>query len=387
MSDEPHPAPPSGRARSAIAVAAPPEDVFAVLSDGRRYAEWVVGASEVGKVDPDFPAVGSAFHPRVGMQPLTAGGRTEVTAVDHGRRLELLATVPPFGHARISFELQEAPGGTLVVMEEEALDQDLVGAAARRATRAVAARNGETLWRLKVLAERGSGPGPVGSTAHPAASLPGGLAAAVARTFAWASGLRNGRIFHPSGIALAGRARLHPRAVGVLGDRADLDVVVRISRGIGLPDVLPDFNGLAVRLLDAHGPGRDQDLLFVSSGRRPIGRHVLLPVPLVGWTGYSSILPYRAPDGLRVFGAAPFEGRTTAGVARSLPLEVGVLGAGLLGRWEPEADLTLVEQLGERECESLRFDPWHTGPDLLPAGFLNRLRLPAYAASQAARRH
>src|SRR5690606_32197509 len=82
-----------------------------------------------------------------------------------------------------------------------------------------------------------------------------------------------------------------------------------------------------------------------------------------------------------------FEGRTTAGVARSLPLEVGVLGAGLLGRWEPEADLTLVEQLGERECESLRFDPWHTGPDLLLAGFLNRLRLPAYAASQAVRRH
>mgnify|MGYP001136353803 CR=1 FL=1 len=384
--EEPHPPEPSRRARSTIVVAAEPDEVFAVLADGRRYADWVVGASEVGEVDPDFPAVGSAFRPRVGVQPLTRDGRTEVSAVDPGRRLELLATVQPFGHAHISFELSEDPGGTLVVMEEEALDQDVVGAAARQATRAVRARNAETLWRLKVLVERSADLDSPGSSAHPAASLPDGVASTVARVFAWATGLRNGRVFHPRGGCYLGRARLHERAVGLLGDRPELDAVVRVSRGIGLPDVLPDFNGLAVRLLDAHGEGRDQDLLLVSSGRLPVGRHVLVPVPFVGWTGYSSILPYRSPEGLRVLGAAPFEGLTSAGVRRSLPVEVRILGASLLGAWEPEVDLTLTEPLDGPSCEALRFDPWHTGPRFLPAGVLNRLRLPAYAASQAARR-
>lgn len=385
MHREPQPSEPPGRARCGIVVCAEPETVFAVLADGSRYAEWVVGASDVTGVDADFPAAGSAFRPEVGVRPVTTAGRTEVTAVDPGRRLELLATVQPLGRARIAFELRDHPAGTLVVMEEEPVDDDLRGAAARRATRAVRARNGETLWRLKEIVEQQAGPGPLGSSTHPAAALPDGVASAAARVFSWASGLRNRRVFHPRGAALAGRAHLHPRAVGLLADRRELDAIVRVSRGVGLPDLLPDVNGLAVRLVDAHGPGHHQDLLLASSGRWPVARHLLVPVPLAGWTGYSSILPYRTPDGLRVYGAGPFGGASTAG-APVEPVEVRLVGASVLGGWEPEADLTLTDPLDDATAEALRFDPWHTGPDLLPAGLLNRLRLPAYAASQAARR-
>jgi hypothetical protein len=63
-----------------------------------------------------------------------------------------------------------------------------------------------------------------------------------------------------------------------------------------------------------------------------------------------------------------------------------VLTALLLQRWQPAMEITLDERLDDADGEALRFDPWHTGDDLVPAGFLNRLRLPAYAASQAARR-
>src|SRR5690606_18992483 len=151
------------------------------------------------------------------------------------------------------------------------------------------------------------------SSTNRAASLPDVVAAGTARVFAWASGLRNDRVFHPRGVSFAGTAELTPDAVGLFGERRELEVIVRASRGIGLPHPLPDFNGVAVRLLDAHGEGRDQDLLLVSAPTPPVARHLLVPAPFLGWTGYSSLLPYRTPAGLRVYGARRLDAPTVEG--------------------------------------------------------------------------
>jgi hypothetical protein len=55
------------------------------------------------------------------------------------------------------------------------------------------------------------------------------------------------------------------------------DVVARISSGAGLPDAPPDFFGIAVRLVDAHGPDGHQNLLINSSSRLPVLHHLFLP--------------------------------------------------------------------------------------------------------------
>lgn len=384
--EEARPPEPAHRARGAMVIAATPQQVFAVLSDGRRYSEWVVGAQRIESVDPEFPRPGSSFHPRIGVGPATTDGRTTVTRMDPGHRLDLLASVEPLGRARISFTLEAVPGGTLVVLEEEAVGDDVRAGAGRSATRAIRSRNGETLWKLKLIVEREVGAHEVGSSADPDAAVPRLLSIGTARLFAWASGLRNGRIFHPSGTAYSGTAHLRPEAVGLLADRPEVEVIARISRGIGLPHPLPDFNGVALRLVDAHGEGHDQDLLLVSAPGAPVARHVLLPVPVLDRSSYSSVLPYRTPEGLKVFGARALRRPTPRALDVDLPTTVDVLWASLTGPWTPIAEVRLTDRLEHARADSLRFDPWHTGVDVVPAGFLNRLRLPAYAASQAARR-
>jgi uncharacterized protein YndB with AHSA1/START domain len=92
--------------------------VWAVHSDGRRYAEWVVGTSRIRDADPDFPAPGARIHYTVGRRPLRHDGHTEVLAVDAGRRLELEAHAWPLGTARIVLRLTDRAGGCRVEIEE-----------------------------------------------------------------------------------------------------------------------------------------------------------------------------------------------------------------------------------------------------------------------------
>src|SRR5215213_10527764 len=125
--------------------------------------------------------------------------------------------------------------------------------------------------------------------------------------FGGLSALRRARIFHPSGTARLATVVIsdgdHPLHV-LAGTH---DAIVRTSRGIGVPAPLPDFHGVAVKLLNAHGPGGHQDLLLVSSAA-PIGaRHLLVPVvERVADPHYSSIVRYRNANGERfLVGAAP----------------------------------------------------------------------------------
>jgi hypothetical protein len=204
------------------------------------------------------------------------------------------------------------------------------------------------------------------------------------------SRLRGKRIFHPFGVGF--EARLTPLGEdsgAAVFDRAG-EAHVRLSRSIGLPEVLPDPCGLAFRVPDAYGSGRHQDLLLVSSAAAPGGRHTLLPSRGFADRPYSSVLPYRLRGetvmlGARALAAAPGPQLGDLREREVGGLEFELLVAGLRDEWQPLARLSLGQRLPGEQTERLDLDPTNCGGGLELATFLNRLRGPAYGGSQAGR--
>jgi uncharacterized protein YndB with AHSA1/START domain len=95
-----------------------PEKVFEVLADGWTYPLWVVGATHMRDVDPDWPAVGARIHHSVGVWPLMLEDDTEVVEMEIDRRLVLRARAWPTGTARVRIALSAVDGGTRVTMTE-----------------------------------------------------------------------------------------------------------------------------------------------------------------------------------------------------------------------------------------------------------------------------
>lgn len=218
------------------------------------------------------------------------------------------------------------------------------------------------------------------------------VGSAAARTFEALSRARRKRVFHPDGVGFA--ASLEPIGVGGLGDSAlgrEVEGVVRLSRSLGLPEWLPDPCGLGLRIPNAYGAGRHQDLLLVTSGSAPVARHAISPARGFLDRPYSTLLPYRLEGRLVVFATLPLAAagpgpklgelreREQAGIAFELVV------ASPRGDWRPVARISLGERLDPGETERLDLDPTNTGGGLELAGFLNRLRSPSYRASQAGR--
>lgn len=177
-----------------------------------------------------------------------------------------------------------------------------------------------------------------------------------------------------------------PTGSPFLDEPGEHRAIVRFSKGAGLPDPLPDVLGIAVRVLDVDGPGRHRDLLFASSARPPILRHLLLPGRSLGSRLCSAVLPYAAPSGTVLLGAAAEDGPSVDALAGGAsPPPVRLLVATSTGPWRVFAVVLPEHPLSDAEQTDLAFDPWNAGPDLLPTGLLNRLRHPAYAGSRAAR--
>jgi len=183
--------------------------------------------------------------------------------------------------------------------------------------------------------------------------------------------------------------------VPLLGRPGTYRALLRFSRGLGLPQALPDALGVAVRLCDVHGEGRHQDLLMTTSARPPVLHHLLLPA-LRGPFGqpYSTILPYRVGDGVRLFGVLPlrpparddrtdleeFDDAAARGDARfTLALAAPFRG------WKRIGVVEAGEPLDRETGEALRFNPWNTGGGIRPVGPFQGLRDAAYGASQRAR--
>lgn len=204
----------------------------------------------------------------------------------------------------------------------------------------------------------------------------GGWAGAVCAAL---SAARGRRVFHPDGVAFSATV------TSALLDADERPAVVRVSRAFGLPAWLPDIPGLAIKIPDLYGRGRDQDFLLVGV----IGHRWLRLLPQPGWamlaTSYSTLLPYEDDRG-----AAVIIGARRSGTARTLGAAPGRLRfeitiASPRRRWQRIGIVQVRHRLDADAAEALRFNPWNTGEALRPAGLLTALRDRAYQGSQRAR--
>ena len=191
--------------------------------------------------------------------------------------------------------------------------------------------------------------------------------AAVATALGVTTAVRGARVFHPRGatrraaLLVDGGGRSGARLLDEAGVH---EGVVRLSRGIGLPQPLPDVEGLALRLPGEGVGGAPLDLLINSAWRYVFAPSVLAPT-------WSAVLPHRTGTGRRVLlGARPVQDGFR------------LLVAPLLGAWEPWGRLELGEEV---EGEQLRFAPTIGADDLQPVELFRALRAWSYEASQSGR--
>lgn len=208
--------------------------------------------------------------------------------------------------------------------------------------------------------------------------------------FARVARRRRRRALHPAGVVL--EATLHTTGVGpgVFARAATHRGIVRFSRGVGTPPPLPDVFGLALRVPDAYGPGRHQDVLLSSARRGPLLQCLPVPTRYPLRQPFSSFLPFRFGDPLRAIlaeavagddhGRSGLGGVTTA--AEGGRLRLTLTAAPVLGRGEPIATLEIGARLPPDAAALLRFDPWNTASDLRPWGPAMGLRSAAYAGSR-----
>jgi hypothetical protein len=222
--------------------------------------------------------------------------------------------------------------------------------------------------------------------------------AAAGTLFGTLAGALGTRPLHPVGVAFEAEvvvdaprlrsARLFARA----GRRR---AFVRFSRGFGLPEPVPELMSMAIKVPDAYGPGRDQDLLLAAAGERPVLRHVF------AWGGthldrtYSTVLPFRVGERTMLLGAAPRRGALSARRPGDLPELEAAAAAGELefdlrvatpaGAWRTVARLDVGRRLDDTAEEALTFNSSHAGGGIEPVGFVNRVRDAAYVAAHRAR--
>jgi hypothetical protein len=202
---------------------------------------------------------------------------------------------------------------------------------------------------------------------------------------------RRGKPMHPRGVVadavLVRTGGPEADAVPWLAEPGSRPVLVRLSRGAGLPGPLPDLLGLAVRL-----PGDPPvDLLLSSTGRGRLTRFV----PAFrrdAATRYSSIMGYRSDTGTLHLAAWPEspvalpsepEPLAAAIAARRPVFTLAAAHGG--GAWHPFGRLRLLAPVPELDPD-LRFDAvGNPPPGLVPDGPMARFRAPAYAAARAGR--
>lgn len=137
-------------------IAAQPDDVFAVLSDGWSFATWVVGAARIRAVDPHWPQPGASIQHSVGTWPIMLDDSTSVEEMTPALLLQLRARAWPAGEARVRIELEAVGAETLVSITEAPVSGPglLLPAPVRDVL--LDLRNAETLQRLAYLVEGGA---------------------------------------------------------------------------------------------------------------------------------------------------------------------------------------------------------------------------------------
>ena len=219
------------------------------------------------------------------------------------------------------------------------------------------------------------------------------LGVVLAPLFGLASLVRGERCVHPDGVAAEGVLVVAdpPSRVGygsILGVPGEHRAVVRLSRGLGYAPPRRDVHGLAIRLPDAGGPGRAQDLLLVTVTPKAGGRFKIVESAGFGPL-LATVLAQRVGTTLTRLTAVP-----VGGVADDAAVLAGAtdgLAFRLAGHLDAQVSVPLAElrvgpSLEPATAEDLRFDPWNTGGGISPAGVLGGARRVVYPASQLGRR-
>lgn len=175
---------------------------------------------------------------------------------------------------------------------------------------------------------------------------------------------------HPHGEVLS--ARLHRvgayPATGIpwLDGSGTDEVLVRMSRAVGLPQRFPDIFGLALRIPVGE---RHADLLFASTGLGRIGRFVLRPSRSALGRPMTTLLPYRTDQGPLLLAAVPASADT-----------FDISCACGSGAWRRVGTLQLM---GPGADALISFDPLlNTVPGLENYPFVRALREPAYRTAR-----
>ncbi|MFF8262598.1 SRPBCC family protein [Streptomyces virginiae] len=100
---------------------AAPHEVWAVLADGSRYSDWVVGTSDSRVARGLWPELGAALEYTVSLGPWTASGTTVVRRVSAPDELELEVDSGPVGTARVAIEVRSWGNESLVIVDEHPL--------------------------------------------------------------------------------------------------------------------------------------------------------------------------------------------------------------------------------------------------------------------------
>ncbi|RBY92007.1 phosphodiesterase [Blastococcus sp. TBT05-19] len=201
---------------------------------------------------------------------------------------------------------------------------------------------------------------------------------------------RRGRAMHPRGAVFDAVLERHgaspPFGVPWLDEVRSDPVVVRLSRGAGLPAPLPDVLGLAVRMGSDDDP---VDILLSSTGQGRLGR--LVPVPRVDAEGvYSSIMAFRSAAGPIRFAALPraasvsSDPEPVAAAAAHGAIDLSLAAAVGSEGWRPFARLRSTSARGPLDS-AIRFDAvLNPPPGLTADGPMARFCRPAYATARRA---
>ncbi|MFD5897698.1 SRPBCC family protein [Streptomyces sp. NPDC060366] len=99
----------------------PVADVWAVLADGSRYGDWVVGTSDSRPEEGAWPEVGSSITYTIRLGRWSASGSTVVRRCEEPGVLELEADSGRLGTARIAVEVRPWGENALVIIDEHPL--------------------------------------------------------------------------------------------------------------------------------------------------------------------------------------------------------------------------------------------------------------------------
>jgi len=209
-----------------------------------------------------------------------------------------------------------------------------------------------------------------------AAAARAGGAALAGATRALAAIRPAAKPLHPLGRLRTARVERHgctrPTGVAWLDEPGADEVLVRVSRAVGLPEALPDIHGLAVRIPLPNGTAAD--LLLASTGSGRVSRFVLTASRGLEGRPLTTLLPYRTPSGPVILRARP---------TAPDDFELSVASPG--GEWRPFAMLRLGPEAADQRRVS--FDPvLNTLPGLEPYDWVRRLREPAYRVARRTRR-